>query len=227
MPTGQRNRDTVADDFLDRVKIYTKSHGPRLESMLRALYLIESEKIPGDIVECGVWRGGNIMLARMLAPGRACWMYDTFEGMTEPHHELDVKRPKADGSPGEKAIDRYRAKIAGGTKWDAVSLEEVQAGFDALNLDRSNIYFVKGRVETTVDAVAPLRIAILRLDVDWYLPTKVAMEKLYPRVVHGGFLIADDYGHWMGCKKAIDDFFGDDVPLFTDVDYSCRVFRRC
>lgn len=218
----QRNRCAVAGppDY-GLIQPYTKSTPIRMASMVAALHDIDDMKTPGDIVECGVWRGGNIMLARMIRPDRVCWAYDTFDGMTEPDHELDVK------PSGQKAIDRYNTKKAGGTKWDAVSLDEVMDGFVTLGIDMDRVHFVEGPVETSIDTVAPLRIALLRLDMDWYLPTKVAMEKLYPRLSPGGILIVDDYGHWMGCKKAVDEFFGSNRPQMHEVDYSCVVFRKC
>jgi O-methyltransferase len=206
---------------IELIKQFTKSDDVRLTSMINALNAIDNENISGDIVECGVWRGGNIMLARMMCPNRICWLYDTFDGMTEPDAILDVK------PDGQRAIDRYNLKVAGGTKWNAVSLEEVQQGFIGVGLSIEKLHFVAGPVEESVKMVAPTRIAILRLDMDWHSPTKAALEKLYPRLAVGGFLIVDDYGHWMGCKKAVDDYFGQWQPAFTDVDYSCRVFRKC
>jgi len=196
--------------------------------MADALFDVEQHSIPGDVVECGVWRGGNIMLARMLAPERVCWLFDTFNGMTVPDPDLDVKRG------GERAIDRYNLKLAGGTKWDAASFEEVIQGFQTLGLyDSSRLRFIGGPVEETLPGafltapeMLPNLISILRLDMDWHLPTKIALEYLYPRISLGGFLIVDDYGHWLGCQKAVDDFFGDHMPSFRDVDYSCRVFRK-
>lgn len=205
---------------MEKVKPYTKSDFTRMLSMARAIEAVERDGIPGAVVEVGVWRGGNIMLATLMAPERTCWMYDTFDGMTEPDAMLDVKRD------GERAIDRWMQKQAGGTKWDAVSLDDVQQGFLAEGIDISRVHFVSGPVETTLDMISPKVIAILRLDVDWHRPTKHALEKLYGRMSQGGFLIVDDYGHWMGAKKAVDDFFGKFFPEHFDADYSCRVFRK-
>lgn len=207
---------------LDVVKPFTKSSLERLGSMVEALHTIDKEKIPGDIVECGVWKGGNIMLARMMCPERVCWLYDTFDGMTEPHPEHDVKRD------GERAIDRYNLKKAGGTKWDAVSLSEVRDNFIGVGLSLDKIHFVAGSVEDSLRILMPIRIAVLRLDLDWYGPTKIALHRLYGRVSHKGFLIIDDYGHWLGCKKAVDEYFGDYPPrIRKEVDYSCRMYRKC
>lgn len=211
--------DQLAEVFA-RVAPFTKSGPERLTSMAEALLAIEREEIIGDVVECGVWRGGNVMMARILAPGRTCWAYDTYDGMTEPDTELDIK------PDGSRAIDRYRAKAEIGQRWNAVSMREVQEHFVSIGLDYQQVHFVEGPIELSLDIVSPMRISILRLDVDWYLPTKVAMEKLYSRLSPRGFLIVDDYGHWMGCRKAVDDYFGHFVPSFYDADYSCRVFRK-
>jgi len=217
------------DDWIERVRPYTKSTPERLHSMADALMAIEIDKVPGDVVECGVWRGGNLMLARLIAPGRTCWAYDTFDGMTEPDEELDVKRPNEDGRPGERAIDRYRAKVKGGTKWDAINLESVQQGFRDENLLDDHMRWISGAVEETLyNQPVPKAVAVLRLDVDWYWPTRVALERLYPCLAVGGFLIVDDYGHWMGCKKAVDDYiFSKPLVMTVQVDYSCVVFRKC
>lgn len=184
--------------------------------MAEALITVERAGVPGDVVECGVWRGGNIMLACLIAPSRACWLYDTFDGMTDPDAALDLHRD------GGRAVDRMKSM----QRRNTVGLDEVMFGFENEGIDVSKCHFVQGPAETSLLSVSPLRVAILRLDMDWHQPTKVALEVLYPRISPGGFLIVDDYGHWMGCKKAVDDYFGKNVPAFTDADYSCRVFRK-
>ncbi len=210
-------------ELIDRIKPYTKSDWIRLSSMADALIAIDIEEISGDVVECGVWRGGNIMLARIISPSRKCWLYDTFDGMTIPDDILDVKRS------GEKAIDRFNLKKSNGSKWDAVSVDQVHKHFEDVGLGSKELNFVVGPVEETLLKCVPEKIAILRLDVDWYLSTKICLEILYPKLSAGGFLIVDDYGHWMGCKKAVDDYFDKSVVplLYHDVDYSCRVFIKC
>ena len=89
------------------------------------------------------------------------------------------------------------------------------------NLD--NIQFIKGPVEKTliIEENLPSKISILRLDTDWYSSTKVELEILYPRLVQGGVLIIDDYGHFQGAKKAVDEFFNNKKWLHV-VDYTCR-----
>jgi O-methyltransferase len=167
--------------------------------MIACLAKIERVGIQGDIVECGVWRAGNIVLARKICPTRTCWLYDTFSGMTEPQM-ID----------GESAIERYKNKTSEGRGWADVSLEEVKAGLAAVGVpDNDLLRFISGPVEQTLlDATnLPERIALLRLDTDWYSSTKIELEVLYPRLVTGGYLIIDDYNHWIGCKTATDEFF--------------------
>lgn len=208
-------------ELIEKVRPFTKSSPERLTSMLSALESVHTDKVQGDIVEIGVWRGGNIMLAMLMLPDRGFWLYDTFNGMTVPDPVLDIKRD------GWRAIDRYNLKLAGGTKWDAVSLYECKAGFYLVGLNPDKAHWVVGPVEETAKQTVPEKIAILRLDVDWYLPTKIALETFYPKVSAGGVLIVDDYGHWLGCQKAVDEYFNFSFPKYVDVDYSCRVFFKC
>lgn len=199
---------------------YSKSSVPRLAGMIRALRIVENENIAGDIVECGVWRGGNIMLARKICPDRICWLYDTFTGMTEPD-EFDSKI-----SSGESALARYRAK--GGVPWQAENAAQVKQYFrETQTFDESKLNFVIGPVEMTlIESPLPERIALLRLDTDWHSSTKVEMEKLYPRLAAGGVLIVDDYGHWTGARKAIDEYFGVDIPEMEWLDYTAIMMRK-
>jgi O-methyltransferase len=198
------------------VKPYTKSTYERLAAMLDAVLSVNENLIRGDIVECGVWRGGNIMLARRFAPDRVCWLYDTFAGMTKPQ-EIDVTRS---GRPADRT---YQSKSADGRQWNGASVEDVRGYFEETDtLDDSKLRFVVGDVEQTLLEAKnlPDQIAVLRLDTDWYASTKVELEVLYPLLMPGGVLIVDDYGHWAGCKKAVDDYFGEDMPKLTSIDYT-------
>lgn len=181
---------------------YTKSSETRLTAMRDCLLAIERRRIAGDVVECGVWRGGNIILARKLAPERLCWLFDTFAGMTAPT-ELD-RKPN-----GVRAIDSFRVKTAS-RPWAAASLAEVRSYFaETGTLDDERLRFIVGPVERTLldPAHLPERIALLRLDTDWHASTKIELEVLYPRLASGGFLIVDDFGHWLGARKAVVDYF--------------------
>lgn len=186
-------------DAVQRAKRYSKASVARLEAMANALYKLDAQKIEGDVVECGVWQGGHIVLARLISPKRRCWLYDTFEGMTEPGPH-DVKR-----SGNKPPPDKAKSK-----KWTMASLEEVEGNLQREGLyDADRLRFIVGDVCLTLlnGNWLPNRIALLRLDTDWYASTKIELETLWPRLVPGGVMIVDDYGHWMGAKKAVDEYF--------------------
>ena len=191
------------DDLIDWVRPYTKSSRARLTAMAEACQRIETEEVEGDIVECGVWRGGNLILARVMCPARVCWLYDTFDGMTNPS-QWDVTRKGTTVHVGKTVIP----------------IEEVIGNFKrTTTFDPSKLRFVKGPVEITLldKRNLPDRIALLRLDTDWYHSTKAELTALWPRLVPGGVLIIDDYGHWLGARKAVDEYFNFTFP-FTRID---------
>ena len=72
----------------------------------------------------------------------------------------------------------------------------------------------------------PKKISLLRLDTDWYESTKIELEILYPLLQKGGILIIDDYGHWGGSKKAVDEFFLDKYVWMHYIDYACRLIIK-
>jgi hypothetical protein len=190
---------------LDWVQPYTKSSPERLVAMAKACERIDNAGIVGDIVECGVWRGGNIILARFYCPDRVCWLYDTFEGMAN-RSEWDLSR----------------SGVMVGVGKSAVSVEEVTDNLRITGTyDDRRLRFVKGMVEDTLRVAEnlPDKIALLRLDTDWYYSTKIELEVLWPRLVPSGILIVDDYGHWLGARKAVDEYFKGGM-LFTEIDYT-------
>ena len=88
---------------------------------------------------------------------------------------------------------------------------------------------IKGMVEDTIQPDSgPQKIALLRLDTDWYQSTKHELNQLFHRIVPGGFLIVDDYGHWNGCKQAVDEFFSghSPSPFFHRIDYTGIIMQR-
>lgn len=193
-------------DIIAQVKPYTLTSDERLAAMALAVERIDRDGIAGDIVECGVWRGGNIILARKLSPNRVCWLFDTFAGMTTPQ---DVDRNRA-GNPAP--ADRR----------NAASLDEVKNGLNETGVyDESKLRFVVGDVCETLHEPAnrPQRIALLRLDTDWHASTSAELEILYPLLAPGGVLIVDDYGHWRGARKAVDDYFGEYLNA-EQIDYT-------
>ena len=200
------------DDFSDftralcrRVAPYTMTSKERVQAVEAAVRHIVQHDLAGDIVECGVAGGGSMMAAALtlLELGRSdrtIWLYDTFAGMTEPTPE-DV------GRFGQPALERYRAKLKDGVStWINIPLAQVQANFAGVAYPRERLRFVPGKVEDTLPREQPQRIALLRLDTDWYTSTKVEMQQLYPRLCPGGLIIIDDYFRWQGSRKAVDDY---------------------
>ena len=92
----------------------------------------------------------------------------------------------------------------------------------------NDIYFIKGKVEETLNVKQniPDKISLLRLDTDWYSSTKKELEVLYEKVSPGGVIIIDDYGHWGGAKKAVDEFFKGKYVWMHYVDYACRLIIK-
>jgi O-methyltransferase len=107
------------------------------------------------------------------------------------------------------------------------SLEEVQANLGRTGYPADKLIFVKGLLEQTArDASSIDKLALVRLGTDWHASTKAALEHLYPRLVSGGVLIVDDYGHHKGQQLAVHEYFASSAEpptLLNRIDYSCRL----
>jgi hypothetical protein len=123
-------------------------------------------------------------------------MYDTFSGMSEPSQEDK-------DSHGNHASAHMREL---GDQWCNSPLEEVRRNM-ATSYPIEQVLFVEGKVEDTIPHTLPDRIALLRLDTDWYESTAHELKHLWPLLQPGGVLIVDDYGDWLGARKAVDEFF--------------------
>lgn len=204
---------------------FTMASVERQVALLNAVEYVSMSNITGCFVECGVWKGGSSLAAALkfseLGDYRDILMFDTFEGMTEPT-EVDVDLH------GEKAGKLLNAehKNNDSSIWCVADLETVKDTMRlASHYPEKRIKLVKGKVEDTLKDNLPSSIAILRLDTDWYESTKYEMESLFPQLSAGGVLIIDDYGHWRGAKKAIDEYLKDNgiKILLNRVDYTGRV----
>lgn len=198
--------------IIERVRPFTLTSAEKMWALLNSVRYVNARGIPGDFVELGVWRGGSSMAAglamKSLGDQRRMWLYDTFEGMSEPT-ELD-RKTRADAAP---AMEKWRATRMGeGSDWCRASLEDVRANMASIQYD-AEIKYVVGKAEDTLPAQAPETISVLRIDTDWHAPTKAAMDILYDRLSPGGILILDDYGSWEGAKIAVDDYFRDKPPV--------------
>lgn len=211
------------------VRPFTMTSSERIWSLLRAVDYVHQNNVAGDFVECGVWRGGSVMamiaqLKNLNAPERTIWLYDTFEGMTEPtSHDVD----SVAGVSAAQLLDS--TDVADGNNvWCVASLEDVEANLSNTKYPQERLVFVKGDVALTLSEKAPEKIALLRLDTDWYESTKAELEILYPKLVPGGVCILDDYGHWKGARKAVDEYFEQlgARPLLMPIDFSGRIFTK-
>lgn len=191
-------------------------------------YVIDAG-IPGAIVECGVWRGGCMMMAakRLLRRSalRDIWLFDTFAGMTEPGDEDAKTYLGEDNRPVTVSArtmwtERYGAS---GKEWCFADRSDVEANLRSTGYPMNHVRMVEGDVAETLTGDIPDEIAILRLDTDWYASSKVELEVLYPRLKAGGVLILDDYGGWHGQRQATDEFFSKTSPILLHrVDRGCR-----
>jgi len=202
----------------------------RLVSTAMACKYIIERRIEGDFVECGVWRGGNAILAasifRLHKYSCNVYLFDTFAGMTEPTDKDRV------ASTGISAVARFVSlKKSSHNDWCFSSLEEVKHNFSKFNLLKENIIFIKGDVLKTLSSGKniPNKISILRLDTDWYESTKKELEVLYPRLSMGGVLLIDDYGFWSGSRDATDEYFVQhgNRPFLQFIDNTGRAAVKC
>lgn len=204
---------------------YTMTSIERMFSLFKAVEYIVKNEVSGDIVECGVWRGGSMMLTalnliKLNDIERKIYLYDTYEGMSSPTNK-DIKI-----SNNELAIDIMKNKFDNeNKKWSYSPIEVVKKNLFSTKYPRNNLIFVKGKVEHTIPMTTPKKISILRLDTDWYESTYHELNHLFPKLVKNGILILDDYGHWKGAKDAADKYFVENnIKIFLiRIDYTGRI----
>jgi hypothetical protein len=206
-----------------RVGPYTMTTPPRVYALVRAVEYVAARGVAGAIVECGVWRGGSMMAAaltlqRLGKSDRDLYLFDTFAGMPAPS-DADTTRS------GERAADLLAQNDDSSHIWAIASLDDVREAVLSVGYPHERIHFVEGLVEETLPANAPEQVALLRLDTDWYASTKHELEHLYPRLAPGGVLIIDDYGHWQGARRAVDEYLAEQgvALLLNRVDATARI----
>jgi len=216
------------NDFLPilaKCKPYTMTGPERLYSVYKSIEYIEQANIDGDIVECGVWRGGSTMCALLKLKQhnnltREIFMYDTYEGMSEPtEKDKDII-----GRAASKSLQE-RTKTEEDILWAYATLEKVKENISLTGYPADKINFVKGKVEDTIPKILPKKIALLRLDTDWYESTYHELTYLFPLLCKGGVLIIDDYGHWAGAREAADKYLKENNIhiLLNRIDYTGRI----
>jgi O-methyltransferase len=200
--------DCSPDDIriLQAVSAFTMTGTSNQITLINAVRHLCRARIPGCMVECGVWRGGSSMAITMALAqegeiNRDIYLFDTFEGMSPPTEQ----DRRVDGALAANLLNADPNRS--GLVWAFAGLQEVQANVLSTGYPQDKIHFIKGPVEATLPEESPKEpIALLRLDTDWYESTKCEMEHLFPRVSTGGIIIIDDYGHWHGAKRAVDEY---------------------
>ena len=204
-------------EIIRAVEPYTMTSTERIHALVHAVRHVVRNRIAGDMVECGVWKGGSVMamaltLLELGERDRSLYLFDTFSGMTPPG-DVDVDY---EGQQAQVILDAVRCEA---------SQQEVEKAVFSTGYDREKIHFVCGRVEETIPAHAPESIALLRLDTDWYESTQHELVHLFPRLARGGVIIIDDYGHWRGARQAVDEYIAQhEIPLLLHrIDYTGRI----
>ena len=216
--------------IIDEARPYTMTSPERIVANIDAVRYLLRRRVPGAFVECGVWRGGSVLamircLQREGVDDRDIYLFDTFEGMTRPT-ELDTSRYDVPALETWTASEQERTKPWHGFfNADVFDIDSVRSLILGTGYPERHLHFVQGRVEDTLPEAAPTSIALLRLDTDWYESTWHELSHLYGRVSEGGVLVIDDYGHWDGCREAVDQYFETvEAPIFlARIDYTGRV----
>jgi O-methyltransferase len=213
-------RDHVFMRLFDQVKPYSMTSVEALFALYSGVNYILDRKIPGDFVECGVWRGGSSLLVALMLKERGIIdrkvvLYDTFSGMPAPT-EYDVDKY---GRTGLQMMEDYADDIG----WCYASLDDVSQVFSQHKFTFP-VQFIEGDVMTTLPNQETTPISLLRLDTDWYESTALEFQLLYPQLSTGGVLIIDDYGAWAGSRKATDDYFAEaSKPFIVRIDKEVRL----
>jgi O-methyltransferase len=190
----------------------------RLTSLQQCVEIALTEDVPGDLVECGVWRGGACILMRAVLAAygdqkRQVWVADSFEGMPKP----DTKNYAAD-----KNMAFHRSTEL------AVSEATVRANFKRYGLLDDRVRFLAGWFKDTLPASPIDRIAVLRLDGDLYESTIQTLDALYPRLSAGGFCIIDDYHSYDACREAVTNYRQRNgiYESMVEIDDHCVFWRK-
>ena len=222
--TFNSNKTNQFDEFYNICKNESLNVSKeRFLSLYQAINYIYKNNISGDFVECGIFKGGSAMMISYAMQkfnnkeDKNLWLYDTFEGMANPsYYDKNVDN--------QNAIDELRKLKKKANKkdiWAYSPLNYVKENIKKTGINDKNVFFIKGLVENTLHKHKPKKISLIRLDTDFYESTKIELELLFPNLEPGGVLIIDDYGHWKGCKKAVDDYFENKKNIFfQQIDYT-------
>jgi O-methyltransferase len=231
---GYLNASYGYDDEADikaavrRVRSHTMTSFERLATLWQQVRYLDRAAIQGGLVECGTWRGGAVgmmALAHMAGstPTRTLHLFDSFEGLPRPTSTDGAAASRYAAGRTDGSLDAIGA--CEGPLDDNRDLLERQLGYPR-DLLSYHVGWFQDTLPSAVDGIGP--IALLRLDGDWYESTKVCLQALEPLVVPGGIVVIDDYGHWEGCRVAVDEYLEANPPplLLSHVDYTARYWIK-
>ena len=221
---GEIGQEVVVDDEIVDINLQKKQGCFQAGSLVSVLKNVIANNIDGAIVECGVWKGGSSMATMMtlnqLGQQRELYLYDTFSGMSAPtDNDISVA-----GEIAQEQFDSTKIS-ADASDWCLSGLDEVKQNVLTTGYPQAKIHFIEGKVEHTIPAHIPEKIALLRLDTDWYESTKHELIHLFPLLQPNGVLILDDYGYWQGAKKAVDEYISEHniCILLNRIDETGRI----
>lgn len=214
--------------FIKISKKYSITDFNSLYVVTQALKYIKKNKVNGELVECGVWQGGNIILFKKLVDHynlkKKIFGYDTFEGMTKAtKNDINYKN-----IPAKELLIKNKKINNLDNIWCYSSLKTVKQNIIRNCNNSKNIFLIKGDVKKSlkIKKNLPKKISLLRLDTDFYDSTKLELEKLYPLLSKKGVLIIDDYGYWKGARKAVDEYFKNNKPWMHVINGTCRLIIK-
>ena len=221
-----KDMDPIFQRIYMKCRPYTMTSLPRMYALYQATKYVVENKIPGDFVECGVWKGGSVMmiahtLAKLDDTNRTIYLFDTFKGMTPPSSR-DVRI--SDNAPAHSLTNQQGDH----DEYAYASLQEVRKNIYSTPYPQEKFVLVQGDVKDTIPHHGLQDIALLRLDTDWYESTKHEMTHLFPLISQNGVLIIDDYGHFSGSRDAVDEYFSTHSirPLMNRIDYTSRLIIK-
>jgi O-methyltransferase len=202
----------------------------RLATLWLQVRYLDRHQIRGALVECGIFKGGAVgmmalaHLASYPEPVRALHLFDSFEGLPQPRADMD----------GDYAVNYAAGQGSGSLVTTGVLVCSVDVPRNLLNgrirYPETLVKYHVGWFQETLphDAASIGDIGLLRLDGDWYESTRVCLEYLYPKVVKNGVIVIDDYGHWQGCRRAVDEFISSqpDPMMLHHIDDSARYWIK-
>ena len=216
------------EEFIKIAKKFSMTDYKSLYAVCQSIKYIKQNNIKGDLVECGVWQGGNLILFNKLLNHhkikKKIFGYDTFSGMTAPGQEDNNFK----NLPADNILKQANKINNEDNIWCYSSYKSVKKNIRLNCQDSKNILLIKGDVRKTLPKkkIVPKKISLLRLDTDFYDSTKIELEILYPLLSKNGILIIDDYGYWKGARKAVDEFFFKTKPWMHVINNTCRLIIK-